>query len=225
MKNILILAPHPDDEILGCGATISKNIKLGNSVTIAILTNANKTDPERYTEEKLLNVRNEAKSAANLLGVKEVLFEDFPAPALDQYPGYKMAEAISKILKYVKPNVMYIPYRGDIHNDHKAIFDAAMVAARPVGEYYVKTIYAYETLSETEWAYPFTGEYFVPTVYETVSHQDFNAKLQAMQCYKSQVKKFPNPRSLETLEALAKFRGSTVGAERAEAFVLIRDIK
>jgi LmbE family N-acetylglucosaminyl deacetylase len=160
------------------------------------------------------------------LGVKEVLFEDFPAPALDQYPAHKMAEAIAKIIRNIKPETIYIPFRGDIHNDHKAIFDACMVAARPVGmDYPVKKIFAYETMSETEWAYPFAGESFVPNKYEILSKEHFDRKLKAMEKYKSQLRSFPNPRSLEALEALAKYRGSTVSAERAEAFMVIRDIE
>jgi LmbE family N-acetylglucosaminyl deacetylase len=226
MKNkILVLAPHPDDEVLGCGGTINKLAKSGAEVFVAILTNASKTDPVKYTQEKLLNVRTEARNACGLLGVKEVFFEDFPAPALDQYPGYKMAEAILNIIKKIEPDTLYIPFRGDIHNDHKAVFDAAMVAARPVGSYSVKTIYAYETLSETEWAYPFAGEYFVPTIFETLDDESFYAKLEAMKHYKSQLREFPNSRSIEALEALAKYRGSTVSSTRAEAFVLIREIR
>lgn len=225
MKNkILVIAPHPDDEVLGCGATMFKRTQEGHEVYVAILTNAGKTDPVKYSEDKLKNVRNEAKEACELLGVKKVYFDDFPAPALDQYPGYKMAESISGIIAEIGADTLYLPFRGDIHNDHKAIFDAAMVASRPVGKYTVKSIFAYETLSETEWAYPFAGESFVPTVFEKISSEIFKTKLEAMKCYKSQLRQFPNPRSLEALEALAKFRGSTVGAERAEAFMLIREI-
>lgn len=225
MKNkILFIAPHPDDEVLGCGATIFKRAKEGNEVFVAILTNASKSDPIKYTVEKVQNVRNEARKSCEILGVKEVFFDDFPAPALDQYPAYLMTESISNIIKKVEADTIYIPFRGDIHNDHKAIFDAAMVAARPVGNYSVKTIYAYETLSETEWAYPFAGESFVPNVFEVVSIEEFNMKLEAMKCYKSQLRQFPNSRSLEALEALSKFRGSTVSAQRAEAFMLIREI-
>jgi LmbE family N-acetylglucosaminyl deacetylase len=225
MKNkILVVAPHPDDEVLGCGATIYKKVKEGNEVYVAILTNASKSDPIKYTIEKVQNVRNEARLSCQILGVKDVFFEDFPAPALDQYPAYKMSESISKIIKQTQADTLYLPFRGDIHNDHKAIFDAAMVASRPVGDYSVKTIFAYETLSETEWAYPFAGESFVPNVYEKVSIEAFEKKLEAMKCYKSQLRPFPNSRSLEALEALAKFRGSTITRDRAEAFMLIRGI-
>jgi len=225
MKRILVIAPHPDDEVLGVGGTIHKKVTEGNEVFVAILTNATKSDPIKYTEEKLKNVRNEAGTACVHLGVKKVFFEDFPAPVLDQYPGHVMAEAVAKIIKETQADTLYIPFRGDIHNDHKAIFDACMVAARPVGNYTVKEIYAYETLSETEWAYPFAGESFVPNVFEVLSEGSFSAKLEAMRCYKSQLRAFPSSRSIEALEALAKFRGSTVSSNRAEAFMLIREVK
>lgn len=224
MSKILVVAPHPDDEVLGVGGTIKKKVSLGHEVYAAIVTNATKSDPVRYTEEKLINVRNEARKACGLLGVKEVFFEDFPAPALDQYPGHLMAQALSKIISETRAEVLFIPFRGDIHNDHKAVFDACMVAARPVGNYTVKSIYAYETMSETEWAYPFAGESFVPNKFESLSQDEFKAKLDAMSCYRSQIKSFPNPRSNEALEALSKFRGSTVSVDRAEAFMVIREI-
>lgn len=225
MATILVIAPHPDDEVLGVGGTISKKVNQGHHVYVAILTNACKSDPVKFTQEKLENVRNEAKSACFSLGVKDVYFEDFPAPALDQFPGYKMAEAVAKIIKETQAHTLYIPFRGDIHNDHKAVFDACMVASRPVGKNYsVKKILAYETMSETEWAYPFAGEFFVPNKYEVLEFAHFEAKLKAMSHYKSQLRDFPNPRSLEALEALAKYRGSTVSADRAEAFMVIRDI-
>ena len=224
MNNILVVAPHPDDEVLGVGGTIKKKVNQGHNVYVAIVTNATKSDPVKYTEDKLFNVRNEAMRACDQLGVQKVFFEDFPAPALDQYPGHLMAEALSKIIKETKAEILFVPFRGDIHNDHKAVFDACMVAARPVGNFSVKSIYAYETMSETEWAYPFAGESFVPNRYESLTHAEFNAKLQAMECYKSQVRSFPNPRSIEALESLAKYRGSTVSVERAEAFMVIREI-
>ncbi len=224
MSKILVVAPHPDDEVLGVGGTIRKKVNQGDEVFVAIVTNANKSDPIKYSEGKLINVRNEAEKACSILGVKKVFFEDFPAPALDQYPGHLMAEAISKIIKETGAEILFVPFRGDIHNDHKAVFDACMVAARPVGNYSVNKIFAYETMSETEWAYPFAGEGFISNRFESLSVEEFGAKINAMNCYKSQVRDFPNPRSIEALKALAKYRGSTISSERAEAFMVIREI-
>lgn len=224
MKNILVIAPHPDDEILGCGGTIRKKIKNGCNVIIIIMTNANKSIPERYTLDKLHIIREEAKSAHEILGIKETIFKDFPAPMLDQFPIYLIAETINAVLNEKEIDTVYLPHRGDIHNDHKVIFDAAMVACRPISNYCVKNIYAYETLSETEWAHPFASDVFIPTYYETLEYEMLHSKCKAMKCYSSQLRQFPSSRSIIAIEALAKYRGSAVSSELAEAFMIIRMI-
>lgn len=223
-SNILILAPHPDDEVLGCGATMRKKVIEGNNVYVSVLTNAHKTDPHKYTLDKMLNIRNEALKAHDVLGVKETYFEDFPAPALDQFPQYKISEYISGLIKKLDIGILYIPHRGDIHNDHKVIYDAALVAARPNGTNKIRKILAYETLSETEWAHPFANDAFIPTHFEIIEEDIFEAKLAAMRCYASQLREFPSSRSLEALTSLAKLRGSTVNTHRAEAFMIVRSI-
>jgi len=220
MKTILIIAPHPDDEVLGCGALMKKHANQGNKVYVLIMSRGT---PRLYTPEKIENVRNEAKEAHKILGVTETHFLDFHAPEMDDVPLADVSRAIAEILSKLQINTLFIPHRGDIHNDHAVVFKAALVAARPVGNYTVKEIYAYETLSETEWAAPFGDDAFIPNYFVNVSEQ-LPAKLEAMGCFKSQVKAFPNPRSLEAIEALAKYRGATVGFERAEAFMTFRRI-
>ena len=128
-KRIVVVAPHADDEILGCGGTMVKLVKQGNEVSVIIMTNANKSDPEKYTLDKLSKIRKAAVEANKLIGVKDVFFEDFPAPALDQFPTHKIADSLHKLFAEKKFDVIYVPHRGDIHNDHKVIFDAALVAA------------------------------------------------------------------------------------------------
>jgi LmbE family N-acetylglucosaminyl deacetylase len=219
-NNILILAPHPDDEVLGCGGTIKKLANECNKVYVLVVTRGSS---KFYSDDKIENVRNEALQAHKLLGVTQTFFLDFPAPELDTVPLADISREISKILTEYKINVLYLPHRGDIHNDHRVVFNAGLVAARPVGEYSVKEIYAYETLSETEWAAPFGDDAFIPTCFVNVE-KSLNTKMEAMKCFKSQLKAFPNPRSLETIEALAKFRGATVGFKAAEAFMVIRQI-
>ena len=120
--------------------------------------------------------------------------------------------------------MLFIPHQGDIHIDHTVVFKASLVAARPVGNYSVKSIYAYETLSETEWAAPFCSETFIPNHFVNIEPY-INKKLEAMSCFSGQIRNFPNPRSLEGIEALAKFRGATVGFDRAEAFMTIRTVE
>jgi LmbE family N-acetylglucosaminyl deacetylase len=219
-KNVLILAPHPDDEVLGCGATIKKLSDEGNLVFVLV---ASRGSQRLYDQTKVEAVRKEALAAHALLGVKQTFFLDFPAPELDTIPLADISREIAKVLTENKINVLYLPHRGDIHNDHRVVFNAGLVAARPVGDYSVKEIYAYETLSETEWAAPFADDAFIPTCFVDVENS-LQAKLEAMKCFKSQLRNFPNPRSLETIEALAKFRGATVGFKAAEAFMVIRQI-
>lgn len=221
MANILVLAPHPDDEVLGCGGVISKYSKTGDSVYVLIVTRGT---PKLYNEEKIENVRREARCAHKILGVKETIFFDFHAPDLDITSRADISRSIAGVINEFKIDELYLPHRGDIHHDHGIVFHAGLVAARPVGKYSVKNIYCYETLSETEWAAPFGDDAFIPNHFVNIE-LEMEAKLEAMQCFKSQVRPFPSTRSLETIETLAKFRGATVGFNRAEAFMIIRTIK
>jgi LmbE family N-acetylglucosaminyl deacetylase len=224
MKNkILVIAPHADDEIIGCGATMAKHIANADDVYVIIATNANKGAPELFDEKTINKVRSEALEAHGFLGVKKTFFLNFPAPALNAFPEYKISMEISKIINKIKPDILYLPHPGDLHQDHKAIYRASLVAVRPQGVYCVKEIYCYETLSETEWA-PYQEKPFVPNVFNDVS-AFFDQKLESMRFFKSQIKEFPHTRSLETFEALARYRGATVGVKRAESFMVERIIK
>lgn len=225
MEKVLVVAPHPDDEILGCGGVIKKMVNSGSEVYVLIVTNAHVGDPERYLLEKVQNARKEALAAHQFLGVKDTFFMDFPAPRLDTYPSYKIASAMLELIREYKFDIVFVPHRGDIHKDHKAVFDAALVACRPVNDCPVKRVYAYETLSETEWGFPYQSEAFVPNVFVKLTEEEFKAKCDSMLYFKSQVRDFPASRSIETIEALAKYRGATVSWHRAEAFMLIRDIR
>lgn len=220
-KNILILAPHPDDEVLGCGGLIKKNSEMGHHVYVLVATRGS---AKRYSEERVNNVRKEALAAHALLGVTETFFLDFPAPDLDLVSKADLSSEIAKILKKLEIEELFLPHRGDIHHDHQAIFNAGLVAARPTGGNTVKKVYTYETLSETEWAAPFASDTFIPTYFVDVEAQ-FEYKLQAMEQFKSQLRPFPNSRSLEAIRALSKFRGCTVGFNRAEAFMVVRVIE
>jgi len=224
MKNVLVIAPHADDEILGCGATMAKLAAEGNNVYVLIATNAHVGAPELFSEEFIRQIRSEALQAHKLLGVKETAFLEFPAPALDQYPRYKMSNEIVGVIKRYNVDTVYIPHRGDCHKDHAIVHDCAMVVCRPLANCTVKRVYAYETLSETEWGEPVAADFFVPTKYKTFTEEEFQRKLEAMSCFKSQLYPFPASRSLEAIEALAKYRGCTVSAVRAEAFEVLREI-
>ena len=224
MSKILVIAPHADDEVLGCGATMARACTNGDEVFVLICTNASVGAPELFSAELIKQIRSEAVTAHRLIGVKETFFLEFPAPALDQFPRYKMSNEISAIIKKIGADTVYIPHRGDCHKDHTIIHECAMVACRPLANCSVKHVYAYETLSETEWGEPVAADFFVPVKYITFTNEEFQKKLDAMSCFKSQLYPFPASRSLEAIEALAKYRGCTVSAERAEAFEVLRDI-
>lgn len=218
---ILVIAPHPDDEVLGCGGIIAKRVSEGHDVYVCVVTKGCKP---LFPESQVEQVRNECRQADAYLGVKETIFLDFPAVMLESVPRYELNEGIAGVIRRIKPDEVYLPHRGDMQLDHKMTVDAAMVALRPKYEHVVKRIYAYETLSETGWDIPNSSNEFIPTVYEDIS-KTINRKMEAMRLFQSQLSSFPAARSLETVEVLAKYRGTTVNVTAAEAFMLIREIK
>ncbi len=219
--NILVIAPHPDDEVLGCGGTIVKHASKGDNVYVCIVT---KGCEPIFSSELVEKVRIECREANALLGVKETIFLDFPAAMMEEVLRYKLNDEFIKIVQELKPDIVYLPHRGDMQLDHKMTVDAAMVALRPKYDHMVKKIYAYETLSETGWDIPNVVNEFIPNVYNDISEY-IDKKLDALKKYTTQLADFPNPRSLEAIDALAKLRGSTVSIPYAEAFMLIREVK
>lgn len=220
MGTVLVVAPHPDDEILGCGGTIARLAAAGHAVHVAIATRG--TAP-RYREEDVERVRQEAATAHALLGVAQTHHLDHPAAELDRVPHAELNAAMSALFAAVEPDTLFLPFVGDIHLDHQLIFRSALVAARPHSWNYPARIYAYETLSETNWSAPHVEPSFVPNVFVDI-HETLERKLDAFACYQSQCRSFPNERSPEALRALATLRGATVHRRAAEAFLLIREI-
>ena len=222
---VLVLAPHCDDEILGCGGIMAKNIDAGVPVYVAVVTNGNLGAPEIFPKEGTDKVRSEARKAHKLMGVTETFFLDFPAPRLDSIPSYKLSIELNKLLKRLQIKTLYVPHRGDIHKDHRITYESALVASRPIDNCTVNKIYAYETLSETEWAPPFGDDAFIPNVFEDISGKYLQQKIDAFKCYQTQLKHFPHSRSVKSIEVLSNMRGVTVGVSNAEAFMLVREIK
>lgn len=217
---ILVIAPHPDDEILGVGATMAKYLSNGDEVYVCIAT---KGVMPLFNDESVRKIRIETNEAHKLLGINKTFFLEFPSVMLEQIPRHEINEKICNIVQDIKPNIVYIPHFGDMQKDHQIIAEAAMVAVRPKYAHKVNEVYAYETLSETEWNNPHNANAFLPNVYNDVSEY-LRIKIEAMQCFESQLSDFPNPRSLEAIKALAKYRGATVSVRAAEAFMLIRKI-
>lgn len=218
--NVLVIAPHRDDEVIGVGGTIAKHSSLGDSVYICIVTHGKKPICDDDLDQK---IRHECIEADKLLGVKKTIFLDYPAAMLETVPRYELNGAITKVVQEIKPDVVYIPHRGDMQLDHKITADSAMVALRPKYQHAVKKIYAYETLSETGWDVPNITNEFIPTSYNDISAY-LDKKIDAMQIFTTQIAEYPNPRSIEAIKALAMYRGSTVNVCAAESFSLIREI-
>ena len=218
---ILVFAPHADDEVLGCGGIIAKNIEKGNEVFVCIVTKA--CEPLFSSKDNETD-QVEIKKAHELLGVKTICL-DYPAAMLNEIERYKLNASIGEVINKVKPEEVYIPHKGDMHIDHKIVNEACMVALRPRDNNPVKRIFAYETLSETGWDIQDSVNTFVPNVYEELSEKNLDLKIKAMKAYRHQICRYPNPRSDKGIKALAMYRGSTVSKEYAEAFMLIREIK
>tara|TARA_B100000787_G_C16197283_1_gene301858 strand:- start:729 stop:1403 length:675 start_codon:yes stop_codon:yes gene_type:complete len=215
-KKVLILSPHADDEILGCGGFISKYSKQNYHINVLILTNANKGAPEIYSSDEIKKIRKEAKIANNLIGTSRLFFENLPALNLNNYPLYKITNIIDKHIADINPEVILIPSTNDIHDDHKIIFKAAKISMRPNKISNLKKILSYEVLSETEWNED--GKSFNPNYFVHLKKSDIDNKVQAFLKYKSQVKKFPHSRSKEAIINLSRVRGSQAFIEYAEAF-------
>jgi LmbE family N-acetylglucosaminyl deacetylase len=220
MGRVLVVAPHPDDEVLGCGGAIARHVAAGDEVYVVIVSRG---ASDVFTHEFIEQGRQEAAAANNLLGVKRLYFLDFPAPRLDGVPTSTLSGAIKGVIDQCQPSTVFLPHQGDIHGDHKAVYWATLVACRPKGKVFPARLLCYETLSETEWGAPIAGDAFVPTVFLDISRY-LESKLEAMKCYRSQLASSPGARSLSSIEALAHFRGSTIGVSAAEVFCLVRDV-
>ncbi len=218
---VLVFAPHPDDEILGVGGTIAKRTQNKDEVYVCVVTRGVKP---LYDDAGIQIIQAQCREADKKLGASETIFLDFPAVMLETVPRYEFNGRISEVVQQIKPDEVYIPHRGDMQLDHKMVVDATMVALRPKYAHAIKRIYAYETLSETGWDIPNTVNEFIPNVYENIS-ETLQMKLDAMAVIQSQLAPFPAARSLEAIEYLAKYRGSTINCFAAEAFALIREYK
>ena len=221
MKKLLVIAPHPDDEILGCGGTMIKSIQEGCEVYVCIVT---KGPQPMFPIEIVEKTRQDARDCHMEIGVKKTFFLDFPSVYLEECHRYELNDSILKVVRDVMPDEVYIPHWGDMQKDHQIVADACMVALRPKYEPKVKRIYSYETMSETAWNAPNVQNEFIPNVYVDISDL-LEAKLTALSFFKTQLSDFPDARSIEAIEALAKYRGALMHVKAAEAFMLIREIK
>jgi len=225
MKNILVVAAHPDDELLGVGGTVRRLADHGKTcraliVGEGITSRADKRENANFNALKEL--QEDARMAAKKVGYSSIDFCELPDNRLDSLDLLDVIKVISKYIEEYKPDTIFTHHHGDLNVDHRIVCEAVLTACRPVGSYFVDRIYSYETQSSTEWNYTY-GEPFIPTVFFDVT-DTVEAKIEGMKCYKSESAMYPHPRSSEALRALASYRGSSVGFKMAEAFMALREV-
>ena len=207
-----MISAHPDDEVIGMGATIKK-LSRTNKIWLCVISEGASS---QYSNKKMIKIRRDAcKKSSKILGISEILFLDYPDMRLDSIPHLKINKELEKIISKFKPKIVYSPPSHDLNNDHRVVFDSVLVATRPFSSS-VKQLLSYEFPGPVK-------KPFRPTVYQNIE-KEFSYKLEAFKMYKSEVMKFPHPRSIEAIENLAIQRGVECSLKKAEAFQLIRSI-
>lgn len=216
-ERVLVVAPHPDDDVLGAGGTMHKLAAGGTEVVVVIVSRA---QPPRFTREFGESGVSEARRAHAVLGVAKTIVLDFAIAELDHTPHADVNAALLDVFTEIRPDVVLLPFGGDLFADHQQVALSAIVCARPITPYAPAGVYCYETLSQTNWNAPYEPQ-FTPTAFVDVAGH-MEAKVAAMACFSSQLKTFPHERSLEAIRALATVRGARFGCAAAEAFVTVR---
>ena len=221
MTRVLVLAAHPDDEVLGMGGTIALHAARGDEVRIVCVTDGSST---QYPGDTALRERKseEAKRAAAELGVEDYVHLDFPDMRLDTLAHVEINQPVEEQVRGFRPAIVYTPHP-DVNLDHRALFDSACVATRPVPGQVVRRVLTYAPTSSTEWT-PAGRNWFVPNWFVDVT-ETIGRKLSAFACYETERREYPHPRSEQALEAYARFYGASVGCEFAEPFVLVRGLE
>ena len=218
MEKILVVAAHPDDEILGVGGTLLRHKENNDEVFACILTK-----PRNESIEYQMMVKHASLSASKLIGFNDEMFCDFPNKHLDNISVAIIASMLENIMDKIKPTIIYTHYKGDLHQDHKKVHDAVMIAARPFRKH-VKKIYCFETCGATGYDTPSNSTTFIPNTFVDISRQ-IRKKIQAVSQYsRTELRDYPHPRSIKGLEIQAQRWGLFINTSAAEAFQLVREI-
>lgn len=225
-KKVLVVAAHPDDEVLGCGATIAKHVKGGDEVHVAILaeglTSRGMGKHTRDTHKEHLSALAASAEKANaVLGVHSLNLHDFPDNRMDSQDLLDVVKVVERLVESIKPTVIYTHHAGDVNIDHRVIHRAVVTACRPLPGQQISTLLFFEIPSSTEWQPPGSSPGFLPNWYVDVS-DTLDDKFRALSAYASEMRPWPHPRSMRAVEHLARWRGACAGMEAAEAFVLGR---
>jgi LmbE family N-acetylglucosaminyl deacetylase len=227
---VLVIAAHPDDEVLGCGGAIAKHVKGGDEVHVCILAEGITSRTARRDAAtaagELGALRQSAERAHQVLGSKSLHLHDFPDNRMDSVDLLDIVKVVEQYVAQFRPTIVYTHHAGDVNIDHRRIHDAVIVACRPQPNSpgRVSTMLFFEVASNTEWQPPGSAESFSPNWFVDVS-AELDTKLQSLAEYESEMRCWPHPRSREAVEYLARWRGATIGVQAAEAFVLGRQIQ
>ena len=225
--NVLVLAAHPDDEVLGCGGTIARLSREGHAVYVAILGEGitSRYDEREEADPALVRaLHDKSRQAADLMGAAGLSLFSLPDNRFDTVPMLDVVKIIEGLITEHSPEAVYTQHGGDLNVDHGVTYRATLTATRPMSGCPVRAVYAYEVASSTEWAFQQFSPVFQPGVFVDIG-ETLDVKLRAMACYESESRSFPHPRSPEALTAAARSWGSVVGVPAAEAFHLVREVK
>lgn len=226
-QSILILAAHPDDEVLGCGGTIAKLADQGATIHVAFLADgvfSRAGDQAKQQQEEELHIRRAAaQKACDILGVKSVSFGEFPDNRMDTVALLDITKALENLIAEYKPEVVFTHHAGDVNIDHRRMHEAAVTACRPQRGRPVKTLLCFEVPSSTEWQLPGSAPVFAPNWFVDIS-DTLDRKFAALDAYAAELRDWPHPRSRQGVEHLVRWRGAIVGVEAAEAFMLGRQL-
>lgn len=225
MKNVLIVAAHPDDELLGVGGTVRRLVDEGVCARAVILAEGltSRGDKRADTDQsELKELQKDARAAAIEVGYTSIDFCGFPDNRMDGVDLLDIVKVVSKFVEKYQPDTIFTHHHGDLNIDHRLTCEAVLTACRPVGAYSVKRVYAFETPSSTEWNFR-NCEPFCPNVFFDVTGT-LESKIRGMDCYRTENAEYPHPRSPGALRALGQYRGASVGMEMAEGFELIREV-
>lgn len=221
-RRILVVAAHPDDEVLGLGGTLARHADQGDEIHILILAEG-ATSRQGEGAEAVAHLRQVAARAAAILGARPPRFAGLPDNRMDSLDLLDVTQVVEAVVEEVKPDVVYTHHGGDLNRDHRVTHEAVVTACRPLPGAPRRALFAFETVSSTEWASPAVGEAFRPARFVDIS-ASFDRKMRALAEYACEMRPFPHARSLLAVEALARLRGSQAGLDAAEAFVLLHEV-
>lgn len=224
-KSILILAAHPDDEVLGCGGTIAKLANDGEHIHVVFLADGvlSRVEDQRNYQVELNTRRIAAQKACDILGVQSVFFGDFPDNRMDTIALLDITKAVEELIAKHQPEMIFTHHAGDVNIDHRRLHEAVVTACRPQYGHPVKTVLCFEVPSSTEWQLPGSAPVFAPNWFVDIS-ETLGRKLSALDAYADELRNWPHPRSKQGIKHLAHWRGATIGVDAAEAFMLGRQL-